>query len=81
MVELLVLHAKFQNHWPSGSEEEDCLKFFFLLFSHCNHLGHVTLTIYANFDSPLLRMLQIKLALIGQTVLEKKMFEYYGHKE
>ena len=22
-VELLMLHAKFQNHWPSGSEEED----------------------------------------------------------
>ena len=27
----LMLHTKFQNHWPSGSGEEDFLKVFFYL--------------------------------------------------
>ena len=55
----LMLHAKFQNHRPSGPEEED----FFLIFDiycHGGHLGHVTLTIYINFHFLLLRMLHIK---------------------
>ena len=71
LVELLSLnlHAKFQNHWPSGSGEEDFLKVF-ALYSHGGHLGHVTWTIYVNFCSPLLR----SLALIGQAV-SKKIFE------
>ena len=53
-----MLHAKFQNHRPSGSDEED-LKVF-AIYSHGCHLGHVTLTIYTNFHSLLLRMLHIK---------------------
>ena len=53
----LMLHTKFQNHWPSGSGEED---FFFSIYSHGGHLGHVTLTIYKNFHSPFPRMLHIK---------------------
>ena len=36
----LLLHAKFQNHRPSGSGE-DFLKVF-AIYSHRNHLGHVT---------------------------------------
>ena len=55
----LMLHAKFQNHRPSGSEEED-FKFFFAIYSHGGHLGHVTLTIYINFHSLFLRMLHKK---------------------
>ena len=43
-----MLHAKFQNHRPSGSEEED-FNFFFAIYSHGGHLGHVTLTSYINF--------------------------------
>ena len=39
----LMHYAKFQNHRPSGSGEED----FF--YSHGGHLGHVTLTFYVNF--------------------------------
>ena len=35
-----MLHAKFQNHRPSGSEEEDFLKIF-AIYSHGGHLGHV----------------------------------------
>ena len=51
-----MLHAKFQNHRPSGSEEED-LKKKNAIYSHGGHLGHVTLTIYINFHSLFLRML------------------------
>ena len=52
----LMFHAKFQNHTPSGSEED----FKCFCYSHGGHLGHVTLTIYTNFHSPFLTMLQIK---------------------
>ena len=55
----LLRYAKFQNHMPSGSGEEDFYSFF-SIYSHGGHLGHVTLTIYTNFDSPFLRMLHIK---------------------
>ena len=56
----LMLHAKFQNHRPSGSGEEDFLKVF-AIYSHGGHLGQVTLTIYTNFHLLFLRMLHIKL--------------------
>ena len=55
-----MLHAKFQNNRPFGSEEEDFLKFF-AIYSHGGHLGSVTLTIYTNFLSLFPRMLRIKL--------------------
>ena len=55
----LMLHAKFQNHRPSGSEEEDFLKKI-AIYSHGGHLGHVTLTIYINFHFLFIRMLHIK---------------------
>ena len=54
-----MLHAKFQNHRPSVSEEEDFLKIF-AIYSHGGHLGHMTLTIYINFHFLFLRMLHIK---------------------
>ena len=56
--------------------EKKILKVF-AIYRHGGHLGHVTLTIYANFHSPFLTMLH-SLALIGQAVSEV-MFEYYGH--
>ena len=49
-----MLHAKFQNHRPSGSGEEDFLKVF-AIYSHGGHLGHVTLTIYTTFHSLFLK--------------------------
>ena len=52
----LMLHAKFQNHRPSGSGEEVFLNVF-AIYSHGGHFGQVTLTIYANFHSPFLTML------------------------
>ena len=56
----LMLHTKFQNQWPSGSEEEDRFLKVFSIYSHGGHLGHVTLTIYINFLSPFPRMLHMK---------------------
>ena len=52
----LMLHAKFQNHRPSGS---GFLKGF-AIYSHGGHFSHVTLTIYINCHCPLLTMLHIK---------------------
>ena len=46
-------------HWSSGSGEEDFLKVF-AIYSHGGHLGHVTWTIYINFRSPFLKMLNMK---------------------
>ena len=54
-----MLHTKFQNHRPSGSEEEDFLNVF-AIYSPGGNLGHVTLTIYINFHSPFTRMLHMK---------------------
>ena len=53
-----MLHAKIQNHRPSGSEEEDFFKKCYL--SYGGHLGHVTLTIYINFYFLFLKMLHKK---------------------
>ena len=58
-LDCLMLHAKFQNHRPSGSGEEDFYRFL-LFFCHRGHLGHVTCAIYTNFRSPFLRMLHMK---------------------
>ena len=54
-----MLHAKFQNHRPSGSREKRFLKAF-AIYSHGSHLGHVTLTIYIYFHSHFLALLLIK---------------------
>ena len=53
----LMLHAKFQNQRPSGSGEEDFKGFFLLFIAMAAIIGHVTLTIYINFHSPFLRIL------------------------
>ena len=56
----LILHARFQNHRPSGSGEENFLKVF-AIYSQCCHLGHVTLAIYIKKNhSPFPRMLHMK---------------------
>ena len=56
-----MLHVKFQNHMPSGSGEEDFLKFkVFTFYSHGGHLGHVTWTIDINLFSLFLSMLHMK---------------------
>ena len=69
-----MLHAKFQDHMPSGSGEKDFL-WMFTIYGRGSHLSHVTWTIYINFRSPFQRRLHINLALIGQAVSEEKMFE------
>ena len=55
-----MFYARFQYRRPSGSGEEDFLKVF-AFYSHGGHLGHVTLTIYIHFHSPISRILHIKL--------------------
>ena len=55
----LMLHARFQNHRPSGSGGEYFFKVF-AIYSHGGHLGHVTWTIYINIGSPFLGMLHMK---------------------
>ena len=55
----LMLHAKFQRNWPSGSREENIFKVL-SIFEHGGHLGHVTWIIYINFRSPFPRRLHIK---------------------
>ena len=57
----LMLHAKFQNHMPPVSKEEDFLKIF-VIYSHGGHFCLVTMTIYANFHPLFLWMLHIKYA-------------------
>ena len=56
-LDCLMLHAKFQNHRPSGSGEEDFLKVF-AIYSHGGHL--VTLTINTNFRCPFQTINNIK---------------------
>ena len=54
-----MLHIKFRGNRPTGSGEEDILRFF-TIYGHGGHLGHVTWTIYINFRSHFLRMLHMK---------------------
>ena len=54
-----MLHAKFQDHRPSGSGADEFFKVF-TIYGHGGHLGHVTWTIYINFRSPFPRRLRIK---------------------
>ena len=53
-------HAKFQNHRPSGSEEEEFYLFIHFLYRHGDHLGHVTLTIAQTYIPLFLTMLHIR---------------------
>ena len=73
-----MFHAKFQNHRPSGSGEEDFLKIF-AIYSHGGHLGYVTLAIYINFHSPFLRMLHMKFGFDWPSGFKEKICEYYGN--
>ena len=58
VLQTLMLYAKFQGNWPSGSGEE----FFKVLsiFEHGGQLGHVTEIVYINFRSPFPRRLHMK---------------------
>ena len=64
----------FRENQPAGSGEEDFLRVF-TLYGRGGHLGHVTQWPRTKFLSPYPRRLHIKFALIGQAILEKKMFE------
>ena len=69
-----MLHAQFHGNRPAGSREEDFWRVF-TIYGRGGHLGHVTQMPRTNFRSPYPSRLHIYLALIGQAVSEKKMFE------
>ena len=48
-----MLHAKFQDPRPLGSEAEDFYKVF-TIYGHGGHLGHVIWIIYIYIGSPFL---------------------------
>ena len=77
-----MLHAKFQDH--------NALWFWrrflkvFAFYSHGSHLGHVTWTIYVNFRSPFLRMINMKFGFdwpSGFKTSEEKTFEHNGQND
>ena len=68
----LMLQAKFQNERLSGSEEEEDFNMFFAIYSHGDHLGLVTLTIYINFHSPFLRILNKTFGIDWQISFREK---------
>ena len=58
-----MLHTKAQGHQPSGSREEDFLRFF-TIYGHVGHLGHVTETICKNLGLLIVRSLHMKFEFI-----------------
>ena len=71
-----MLHAKFQDHRTLGSREEDFEDF--TIYGHGSHLGHMTKTIFINLCPLFQEGSILKLACIGQVILEKKL-ENNGH--
>ena len=43
-----MLHTKFRENRPAGSEKEDYLRVF-TIYGHVGHLGHVTRIMLTNF--------------------------------
>ena len=74
-----MLHTKFRENRPACTGED--FGRVFTIYGRGDHLGHVTWTIYVNFLSPFPMRLHINLALIGQAVSEKKMFEHCGRRQ
>ena len=68
----LMLHAKFQNHRPSGSGEED-FKMIFLIYSHGGHLCHETWINYINFHPLFIWMLHVKFGFDWSSGFRQKM--------
>ena len=50
----------------------------FTIYGHGSHLRHVTWIISIHINSNFPWMFHVKFDLIGQAVLEKKKFKYYG---
>ena len=79
MTWIIYIHigSHFLDRCFIGSGEEDILRVF-TIYGHGGHLGHVTWIIYIHIGSHFLDRCFIRnLALIGQVVSEKKIFEKY----
>ena len=72
----LMLHAKFKIIGLLVLKK--IILKVFAVYSHGGHLGHVTLTIYANFHSPFQSLLHIKFGFDWPRGFQKKI-EYFGH--
>ena len=66
-------NTKFHGNQSTGSGED--FRRVFNIYGPGGHLGHVTQMPRTNFHSPYHGGSTQNLALIGQTVLEKKPFE------
>ena len=76
-----MLFTKFRENLPAGSGVEDFLRVcFFTIYGHGGHRGHVTQMSRTKYRSAYPRRLHINLALIGQAVSEKKIFEHCGRR-
>ena len=72
----LMLHSKFKIIGLLVLKKK-ILKVF-AVYSHGGHLCHVTLTIYANFQSPFQILLHIKFGFDWPRGFQKKI-DYFGH--
>ena len=73
-----MLHAKFQEHRPTGSGEDDLFKVF-TIFGHGGHLVHVICTIYINFFSHFPRRLQMKFGIDWPSGFSEEDVENIGY--
>ena len=73
-----MLHTKPQGHWPFGYGEE--IFEGSLPYMGVTAILDVTQTPRTNFRSPIPLRLHMNLVLIGQAVLEKKIFENGGRR-
>ena len=69
-----MFHAKFHDHRTISSVEKRFLKVF-IIYECGSHLSHVTWTFNIYFFPPSQGGCTYNLALIGQVVLESKIFE------
>ena len=74
-----ILHTKPQGHWHFGSGEENLLRVF-TIYGRGGHLGHVTQTSEQTFILLSHWGSIWNLALVGQVILEKKIFENGGQQ-
>ena len=67
----LMLHAKFQDNRPSGSENDNFITFL-LFYSNGGHHGHETCTIDINFQSHFLKILYMTFSFDWKNWFQKR---------
>ena len=67
-----MLHNKFRENRPAGSEKEDFWVFFFIINGRGGHLGHVTRISRSNFRSPYPWLLHIEFHFDLQSIFREE---------